>query len=155
MAVVLVATSPVAARWVPGSRYPAFWGVAYRTSGRVCQGLAPRVSSVIACWYGQTLGQPFVFAAWWTPDRQGETVLYAHGRVRTYDWPMPVIYRFTATYVCFSVQAGGMGAAINLRTPGLYPANEAVDDRYCASPPGYVSHAYVEGLHEAKRYAIR
>ncbi len=144
-------------QWPALSAYPPFAGSVTLSDACVVSSQLRAVTAsapkIVQCWSGKVAGHTFIYAAFYTPDKQGyQITVDGATQVQDTDGAPGLLYQFGGDYACTGSGAAAWMVAIDLATGKSYnpaSANQAeVADRYCASPnnPSVTASKYVIGI---------
>ena len=109
---------------------------------------------IVQCWAGTVQGHHFVYAAFFTADKQGDQ-LTVDGRtyIQATSGAPGVVYQFGGDYACTGSGAAAWMVAVDLATgqsynPAFDKQQTEIADRYCASPDNsaVLASKYVIGI---------
>lgn len=144
--------------WAALSAYPPFAGSV--TRGDACaassqlDAATTSTPKIVQCWSGEIAGHSFVYAAFYTLDKQGyQLTVDGTTQIQETDGAPGLLYQFSGDYACTGSGAAAWMVAIDLATgksynPAFNKQEAEVADRYCASPnnPSVIASKYVIGI---------
>lgn len=144
-------------RWPPISVYPPFAGTVVRSNFCVVShqlaALTSSTPKIVDCWVGKVSGHSFLYAAFYSPNKQGwQITIDGHTSIGDTNG-IPDLYQFGGDFGCTGSPAAAWMEAIDLATGWSYnplstPATAKLVARFCASPnnPKVLEGKYIIGL---------